>query len=86
MSSERKVREVHLTLPPSYLHQRYVLKSILGSKRKHCQDPNETADKYINHEFPEKVVAIMLEKEAQREIVLPVQTICVLSSNAASFC
>ena len=61
MSSVRKVREVHLTLPPSYLHQRYVLKSILGSKSQHSLDPNETADKYINHEFPDEVVAIKLD-------------------------
>ena len=57
----RKAREVRLTLSPSYLHQRYVLKSIMGRKSEHCPDPNETADKYINHEFPDKIVAIKLD-------------------------
>ena len=54
-------REFHLTLPPPYLHQLCVLKSNLGRKKKHCPDPNETGDKLINNEFPDKIVAIKLD-------------------------
>ena len=61
MPNLRKAREVRLTLPPSSLHQRYVLKSILGRKSEDYPDPNETADKYINHEFPDKIEAIKLD-------------------------
>ena len=38
--NSRKVIEVHPSLPPSYLHHRYVLKSSMGRKSKHCPDPN----------------------------------------------
>ena len=80
-----KERELKLTFPPSYLQQWYVLKSIVGRKTKHCPDPSETVDNYINHEFPHKIEAIKLdlitsEKEAQREIVFTVQKICTHSS------
>ena len=47
-------RELDLTLPPPYLHQLCVLKSNVGRKSKHCPDPNETGDKFISHEFPDK--------------------------------
>lgn len=62
-------------MPSSYLHQRYVLKSIVGRKGKHCADPNEIVDNYINNEFPDKIVVIKLdlitlEKDARSEIAL----------------
>ena len=56
--NSRKESEVHFSRPPSYLHQRHILKSSLGRKREHCPDPNETTDKNINHEFPAKIVVI----------------------------
>ena len=56
--NSRKASELYLSLPPSYLHQRYVLKRSLGRKRRHFPDPHETTDKNINHEFPAKIVVI----------------------------
>ena len=48
-------------------------KSIVGRKGKHCADPNEIVDNYINNEFPDKIVVIKLdlfalEKDAWSEI------------------
>ena len=54
----RKASGLYLSWPPLYLHQRYVLKSSLGTKSKHYPDPNETGDKNKNHEFPAKIVVI----------------------------
>ena len=81
-----KERKLNLTFPPSYLQQWCVLKSIVRRKTKDCPDPSATVDNYINHEFPHKIEAIKLdlitsEKEAQREIVLKVQTMCAHSSS-----
>ena len=56
-----KVRELNLTLPPSYLNQWCVLKSSVRRKSKHCPDPSETVDKYVNNEFPDKIMAIKLD-------------------------
>ena len=33
----------------------------VGSKSKHCPDPSETVDNYINYEFPDKIVVIKLD-------------------------
>ena len=59
--SLRKGRELHLTLPPSYrpiseASAVRVTKVAWEGKSKHCPDPSETADYYINHEFPDKIV------------------------------
>lgn len=50
----RKAREIAVI----HLHQWYILKSSLGRKSERCPDPNETADKIIKHEFPDKIVVI----------------------------
>ena len=56
--NSRKASELYLSLPPSHLHQRYVLKRSLGRKSRHLPDPNEITDKNINHEFLAKIVVI----------------------------
>ena len=35
-------------------------RKVFGTFEKWAPDPNETADKYINHEFPDKIEAIKL--------------------------
>ena len=66
-----KARELHPYLPQA-------LKSSLGRKNEQCPDPNGRVHENIKHEFPDKIVAILLqqitwESEAQRERALTVK-------------
>jgi len=59
----RKAKELNLTSCAAILFASAMCtrKSIVGRKGKHCADPNEIVDNYINNEFPDKIVVIKLD-------------------------
>ena len=53
----RKAKELNLTSCAAILFA----SAMCTRKSKHCADPNEIVDNYINNEFPDKIVVIKLD-------------------------